>query len=210
MLIKPLILRTVATYLYLIVIMRLLGKRQLGELEISELIVAFMLSEIATTPIIDTSYPFTKAIIPVLILCTLEICVAFLSIKFPLIKRTLFGTPSVIIYKGQLDIHEMKRQRIELSELVASARQAGINDFADVSCCILEQCGKLSFFKRSDGEVALPIIMDRRIITRNLKLIGKNRVWLRSELEKKKLTEAGIFLLSANSRGDIYIIERKK
>ncbi len=210
MLIKPLILRTVFTYLYLIAIMRLLGKRQLGELEISELIVAFMLSEIATTPIIDTAYPVSKALIPIVILSVLEICVAFLSIKFPFIKRTLFGTPSVIIYKGKLDIHEMKKQRIELSELIASARQAEIGDFADVSCCILEQSGKLSFFTNDDGDVALPVIMDRRVIKRNLTLLKRNRVWLRDELKNRGLIEDDIFLMSVNSTGSIYIIERKK
>ena len=204
------IYRTVLIYLFLIFLMRIMGKRQLGELEVSELIVAFMLSELASSPLLNKNEPLSRSIVPILILVLLEVITAFATMKLPTLKRLLYGSPSVIIYEGKLDKSELRRPRLELGELIATARQNGIADFSDVSCCILESDGKLSFFQRKDGAVALPVIMDKRVITKNLDLLGFDRKWLSKKLSVKGLTDKKVFLMTATKDGSIYTIERKK
>ncbi len=203
------ILKTVITYFLLIFLIRIMGKRQLGELEVSELIVAFMLSELASAPLIESDKSLFDGFIPIIALVSLEMLVAYVTMKLPAIKRLLYGSPSVIVYKGLLDKRELRRQRLELGELIASARESGIGDFSHVKYCILEGDGKLSFFCTEDGDVSLPIIIDRRVISKNLLLLGFDQGWLCEKLREKGLSEEDIFLMCATDSGDIYIIERK-
>lgn len=203
------ILRTIITYFLLILLMRIMGKRQLGELEVSELIVAFMLSELASAPLIEKNKTILDAFVPIAVLVSLEILLAYTTLKMPQLKRMLYGSPSIIVYKGKLDTKELRRQRLELGELITSSRESGIGDFGDVEYCILEGDGKLSFFTKDDGPVSLPVIIDRRVITKNLLLLGLDRKWLSRKLNGKGLSEKNVFLMTATEKGDIYIIERK-
>ena len=74
--------RTILVYLILIVSMRLMGKRQVGELQISELIVTIMLSDFAATPIYETDIPFAYAIIPILLLLSVEVILSYIIPAF--------------------------------------------------------------------------------------------------------------------------------
>ena len=204
------ILRTIVTYFILILLMRLMGKRQLGELEVSELTVTFMLSDLASAPLLDLRMDLFDSFIPISVIVGLEILLAYVTLKSPFLKKALYGSPSVIIYKGKLDARELRKQRLELGELLTSARQNNFGDFSDVWHCILESDGKLSFFSKEDGDLALPIIVDRRVISKNLKLLCLDRKWLAKRLSGKGLCERDVFLMTATEKGDVYIIERKK
>lgn len=218
-------LRTIIIYIILTCTMRIMGKRQIGELEISELIVTFMLSELATIPISDTEVPLLNAIVPILLLLSLEGMLSFLTLKIPIFKKAIYGKPSILIKEGKLDQNELKKQRIELSELMCSIRQSGIASMEDVYYAILEENGKLSVFPKSaaapatakqlkidaiDDGVGLPVIMDRRIIKENLKLRGWNEFRLERELNSRKLKPEDIFLLSIDDNENIYIIRKER
>lgn len=203
------IIRTTVTYFMLILLMKLMGKRQLGELEVSELTVTFMLSDLASAPLLDLRMNLFDSFTPISVIVGLEILLAYVTLKSPLLKNALYGSPSVIIYKGKLDAKELRRQRLELGELLTSARQNNFGDFSDVWYCVLESDGKLSFFAKDDGDFSLPVIIDRRVISKNLKLLCLDRKWLTKRLSGKGLTERDVFLMTATENGDIYIIERK-
>lgn len=201
--------------------MRLMGKRQVGELQISELIVTIMLSDFAATPIYETDIPFAYAIIPILLLLSVEVILSFIILRAPKLKILLGGRPSLIIKNGQLDQKELSRQRMCLSELIASLRQQGVSDIGDVDYAILEENGKLSVFKKAscsppsaadcginvyEKGVAHPLIIDRTVIERNLKAAGWTRERLSSELKRIKKNEYDILLFSVDDRGNTTII----
>ena len=77
------LIRTFIIYISLIAVMRIMGKRQLGELEISDLVTTFLISEIASLPITDTEIPLSHAIIPIIVLLSLEVSISTLLSKFP-------------------------------------------------------------------------------------------------------------------------------
>ena len=203
------LIRTILAYFLLILLMRIMGKRQLGEMEVSELTVTFMLSDLAAAPLLDRRVSLLDSFIPIAVIVGLEMLIAYVTLKSPFLKCALYGSPSVIIYKGRLDARELRRQRLELGELITCARQNGFGDFSEVRYCILESDGKLSFFSKNDGELSLPIIIDRRVISKNLKLLCLDRRWLARRLAGKGLSEKQVFLMTANENGDVYIIERK-
>ena len=83
------LLRTIIIYIVLLIVMHLMGKRQIGELEISDLVTTFLLSEIASLPITDTNTPVSFAIIPMIVLLTFEVCSSWFLSRFPILKNFL-------------------------------------------------------------------------------------------------------------------------
>lgn len=219
-----LLIRTTIIYIFITMAMRVTGKRQIGELEVSELVVTFMLSELAAIPITDSSLPLLNVIAPILLLLSYEGIISYLTMKIPIFKKLFYGKPNILIYEGKLNQKELRRERLELSELLCTIRQSGISSIADVHYAILEENGKISVFPKTssapvtpkqldlepkeDG-VSLPIIMDRRIIKENLLLRGWSRERLEHEIAKRGLQLSDVFLLSVDDANNVYIIRRE-
>ena len=138
------VLRTLIIYIFLLIIMRLMGKRQLGELELSELITTFLFSEIASIPITNPESSIWHAILPIIIIASLEILLSFSVLKIPILKKILTGRPSVIIQRGKINKDEMKRARLTIDELISGIRQGGIFNISEVDYAIPEENGRLT------------------------------------------------------------------
>ena len=92
------LIRTVIIYLFLNLSLKIMGKRQIGEFEVGELVSTLLISEIASIPICDSSVPILHAVIPVTFILCIEIIIAALKNKFPLLKHAVEGAPVYIIY----------------------------------------------------------------------------------------------------------------
>lgn len=214
------LLRTVIIYFLLVIIMRVMGKRQLGELELSELIVTFLLSEIATIPITNPEKSMLSAIIPIITLAGLEIGTSYLMLKVPSVKRLLSSAPSVVISKGVMDIRAMKKARISIDELLCQIRQNGIYDLEEVDYAILEENGKMSVIPKNanrqpdkhdlnitckDNGVMHVLIADKCPNEYTLKRIGKDRAWLKRKVNSLGTCFEEIFCMTIDDAGKIFI-----
>ena len=101
-----LIFRTLLVYIFLIVIMRLMGKRQLGELQPSELVITFLISNIATLPIEDNDLPLMSGAVPILTLMCFEVILSWIGMKNRRLRTMLSGTPRIIIRDGKINQKE--------------------------------------------------------------------------------------------------------
>ncbi len=221
-----LLLKTISVYFILIISMRMMGKRQLGELQASEFVIAIMLSEIATTPITDPDYPITDAILSIAILVSLEILISTLLIRSNKLKRLFYGKPILLINKGTLDIAAMRKNRIELDELLCELRQKGYSDLSHINYAILEENGKLSVFPKAaqspptsddlkltvtDNGIAHLLILDGTVVDHNLKTVGWSAKRLRNELKSRHAAPEDVFLMTADDSGNItFILKEKK
>ena len=214
------IVRTLIIYITLLIVMRIMGKRQLGELELSELITTLLFSEIATTPITTPSARLIDAIVPIGIIAALEILFSLIMLKFPTLKRMLTSGPSVIIQKGRINKKEMLKSRITIDELVSQIRQNGVYSLSEVDYAILEENGKISVIPKSDfrppsvrdagikvkdSGVMHIIIADGKINSYNLELIGKDKKWLESLLNKQRLKPKDIFCMTVDDANNVFI-----
>ena len=202
-------IRTIIIYFSLIVAIRLLGKRQVGELELSELVITFMLSELATMPILDSSLPLSHTVVPIIVLITSEIVSSFLVTKSPFIKKLLNGNPSYIIKRGKINQKELARLRMGLPELLGELRLKDIDDVSNVDYAILEENGKLSVFEKDKTSLAHALIIDGRVIRSNLDIVCKDEKWLFSYLKKHKVELCDVFLLTICDNNSINIIMKE-
>lgn len=214
------IIRTLIIYTTLLIIMRIMGKRQLGELELSELITTLLFSEIATTPITNPNTRLIDAILPITLIATLEIVLSLLLMKIPTLKRVLTSSPSMIIQKGKIIKKEMLKSRITLDELISQIRQNGVYDLSEVDYAILEENGRLTVVPKAkfrqptmhdlkkpteDSGVMHIIISDGKLNFHNLGLINKDKKWLESSLRQQGLKIEDIFCMTVDDAHSTFI-----
>ncbi|UOY94132.1 DUF421 domain-containing protein [Ectobacillus sp. JY-23] len=185
-------IRTVVLYGVIIIIFRLMGKREIGELNVLDLVVFLMLSELAVVAIETPDKPIVHQLTPMILLMVLQIALAFLSLKSQKARKLLDGEPSILIRGGKVDEVQMRKQRYNFDDLLMQLREKDIGDIRDVEYAILEPSGKLSVFeKQPQGEAnakavfALPLIIDGTIQDEHLEEIGKTNLWLRQQLREQ-------------------------
>ena len=219
------LIRTVIVYVFLSVVLKVLGKRQVGELEVTELVSTLILSEVAALPLSDPDIPLLYAAVPILILLSIEISLTFLKNKSALLKRIFESRPNFLINKGQLCQDELSRVRISLDELIGELRLKGVSDINEVYYAILEQNGQLSVILKKENEpatpkmlgiktgedgIAHPLILDGNVCRDNLRRMNKSEEWLGDECKKKKCRIDEVFLCTLDDAGSLTIIKRKK
>ncbi len=208
MLLGPTIFRTILTYLLILLIFRIMGKREIGELSVMDLVVFIMLAEIAVFLIENPKSSIWEALVPMLVLLIIQWGSAYASLKIPWFRSWFDGRPSVLIKHGKIDEGEMRKQRYNFNDLLLQLREHGIQQVHDVAFAILEPSGKLSIFeKNSDGssDYAVILIADGKIQYSGLKNIRKNKTWLLNEVEKHGFQSVkDISLCSFNEQGELW------
>ena len=202
-------IRTVLLYFIVILVMRVMGKRQIGELQPFELVVTLMLSDLATIPMQETGVPLLAGIVPIFILAALEILLSYLSLKSKRARAFLLGRPSILIRNGVLDEKEMRQLRVNLDDILDELRKKDIASVDEVAIAIVETDGSISAFPKSDGStVPYTLISDGRIISENLKKCNISEKKLREMLGSKKPED--IFLATYTKKDGISVQEKKK
>lgn len=142
--------RTLILYVFVVVGMRVMGKRQIGEMQPSELVVTIMISELASQPAQMTGMPLINGIIPILTLVVVEIIVSYVSLKSSKARKLLSGQPSVVIENGIINWVEMEKIRLNIDDLLEELRLANCPKVQDVKKAIVETSGKLSVEQKSN------------------------------------------------------------
>ncbi len=182
--------RTVLLYVVVLIIFRVMGKREIGELSILDLVVFIMIAEMAVMAIENPKDPLLHSILPMLTLLIIQIGLAIWSLKSNRMRNFIDGKPSIIIENGKINEHEMKRQRYNFNDLLVQLRDKNIKNVADVEFAILESSGRLSVFQKDqqsgeNGNLNLPFIIDGVIQEEHLLHEHKTTEWLRTELKKR-------------------------
>ena len=183
------IIRTFIMYFLVIVIFRLMGKREIGEMSLLDLVVFLMITEVAVIAIEDPKVTMIQAIVPMIFLMIIQISLAKLSLRMPKIRKLLDGEPTIIIHNGKIDERAMKSQRYNFNDLLLQLREKGIFSIEEVDFAILESSGKLSVMKKQTNSskettvIPLPLILDGVIQGENLRYFNIREDWLLEQLQ---------------------------
>ncbi|WP_055666842.1 DUF421 domain-containing protein [Desnuesiella massiliensis] len=212
------LIRTALLYGLVVVIMRLMGKRQIGELQPFELVIAIMISDLASLPMQDTRIPLLHGIIPIITMLMLQILLSEIQLKSEKVRKIIDGTPSILIRRGKINIKQLKNQRMSINDLMVGLRLQGYLNIDDVEYAILETDGQISIIPKEpysplvkqdlninskQSELPICVIMDGKINNRNLDEANKTMSWLKNRMEENNISdEKEVFIAFTNSRGD--------
>lgn len=220
------LIRTLIVYCSLMLVLRLMGKRQIGEMEVTDLVTTLLISEIASLPVTNLDIPISYAIIPMIVLLGLEVGSSMLLLWFPKSKKLLSASPAILVHNGILDQKMLKDTRMTLEELMGEVRQNGLCDLSEVKDAILEKNGKITIFPFAryappkaeelrltpkEDVLSHVVLFDGIVCAEGLALIGKDEQWLLRQLERRGLNPKSLFSVTANEAGELhYIIKEEK
>ena len=137
-------LRTIILYLVLIVVIRLMGKRQIGQMEPSEFVVTMLVANLASIPMQDSGIPLFSGFIPIVTVLGLELVLSHLSLRSIRLRKLLCGKPVILIENGNILQGNLRKTRVTLDELTGHLREKDVLDLRSVQYAILETNGNLS------------------------------------------------------------------
>lgn len=218
------VIRTVILYTFIILAIRLMGKRQISDMQPSELVVTMVISDIASLPMQNTSQPLLSGVVPVLMLVSLEVTVSVLMMKSRRFRQLICGSPVVVIEDGRLLQKQMRRLRLTTDDLCAQLRQQNIFSLEDVQYCIMETNGVLSILEKpekrvpnaeecgaqiDDNKIEAVVISDGALIASSLKLCGRDKAFINNILEKNNIEMKDIFIMTLDGNGKYNIIRKE-
>ena len=190
--------RTLVLYSLLILVIRLMGKRQIGQMEASEFVVTMLVANLASIPMQDEGIPLFFGMVPILTVLGMELCLSALSLRSIRLRRLLCGKPVILIENGRILQQNLRRTRVTMDELTGLLRLKDVMDLRSVRYAILETNGSLSVFPYAEEKPAsaadagiavrqqyLPftIVCDGCLIEENLRKAKKDTLWLQKVLQ---------------------------
>jgi len=227
------LLRTLFSYFFLLIIMRMMGKRELGKLSVFDVVISIMLAEMAAMAIEDVDKPAILYYIPMLLIGLLEIGLAYFALKSKKFRDVVAGSADLIIENGEIREHAMRRNRLNMDDLMVHLRQKDVKNIADVEFAVMEPTGQMSVFlkeqkdtiTREDMGIAdskpvspvfykglpIPLILDGKVREEALGKIGQNQLWLKREIRKYGIKDIReVSFCSIDERGIMFLDKKDK
>ncbi len=204
-------IRTAVIFVVLLVIMRLMGKRQIGEMQPFELVITLLIAELACIPMADASIPLLYGIVSVVTIYILHEIMTLFDLKVKPWKSFISGKPSVVINKNGIDDYQLKRNNLDVSDLIESLRSAGYFSLDCVDYALYEANGTFSALPKRDYEqmqdsLPLVIIDNGNYDEKNLELTGLTKEFFDGVLKEQKVQSVKrVLVLTADGNGKLYL-----
>lgn len=205
-----LFLKIAAVFFCLILVLRILGKREVGELSIFDLVVLLIIADIAALGI-DNDEFIIPSYFCVFILVVLQKILSLLLIKVAKFRNIIDGSPTTVVMDGKLLIKNMRKEHYTVDDLVSQMRIEHIMDLDEIKLAILETNGTLSIFRKERfNEIKLPVIMSGQIVKDSLKLLNWDQKQFEERLKKHNIAFKKIIYASLHRNTFYYYYRENK
>lgn len=215
------IFRSIIIYLIVLLVFRLMGKRQLGQMQPFELVLTLIIADLATIPMAEVSVPVLHGIVPLLTLVVLHFLLTILTKSSQWFSKVISGKPVIVINPKGIDYNAMKKLNLSTDDLYAALRECGYFSIGQVQYAIMETNGKVSVLPKAEYAPAtngdnknkvedsfLPIILisEGKLMKENLKVARLDEEKVNTILKKQKVYKIkDVLLLAIDQAGQGYI-----
>ena len=219
------LIRAFIIYIFVIIAVRLMGKRQVGELKPHELVITILLSAIAVIPLEENSMPLANCLVPILLFISMEIIMSVISMKSLKFRNLLQGRPIFIIRQGKLDQKKLREMRFTIDDVVDALRQKDIFDLNEVEDAIIETNGSISVLPKAQYKPLTPddinlsvtekgmpitIVMDGKPVSEYFNEYKIKNSEIELVLQTVNSDVKKIMLLTIDDNGNTYLIKKEK
>lgn len=217
--------RAIIIYILVLIVMRLMGKREIGQLQPFELVISIMIADLASIPMTDPGVPIFNGVVPILGLLAMHLLITVLNIKSVNIRKFTCGKPTILIYRGRIDEEALKKERFTVSELQERLRGKDVFNLGDVEFAILETNGEVSVILKPNKRNTTPedfsiepdyeglpydLIVDGKIMYDNLNKVGKDERWLLKQIVKFKATPDNVLIATMDGKGNFFCQKKER
>ena len=219
------IVKTVIIYVFLLLIMRLLGKRELGQIQTFELVISMIIADTAAVPIYDENASLLNTLISVSILFLMHMIISFINMRSVKGREIFCGKPRILINKGRIEEEALKKESITINELQERLREKDVFNLGDVEYVILETSGQISVVPKPEKRalkievlninseyvgLAFDLVLDGKVMSENLKLIGKDYRWLEKQTKEFGIKPEEALVVTINGDNSFYCQAKKR
>ena len=219
------IIRTLVGFAVLLLLTRLLGKKQLSQFTIFTFITGIALGNFASEMILQKEIRIIEGVSSMALWCVLIFIIEFLSLKSAKIRVLLDGEPTIVIKKGQIIELALTDHRLNLDDLTMQLRLNSVFSILDVEYAILEPNGELSIMKKSSKDpvtkedlqitpepegIPSEIIVDGKIVEKNLPELGYTYQELEAELQTQGISDIKTVLFAELQKDRSLYIQKRK
>ena len=204
-------IRTAIIFITLLIIMRLMGKSQIGEMQPFEFVITLLIAELACIPMADSSIPILYGIIAIVTIFILHQIVWLLDLWFKPMKNVICGKPSVVINRDGIDEYQLKKNNLDVSDLIESMRSAGYFNIDDVYYGIYEANGKFTALEKPEkAGYSLPLMLidGGKPDKQNLERCGLYEDKLGAFLKEQNAGLKEVVAMTVNGEGRVFFQKR--
>lgn len=217
--------RAIVLYLVVLIVMRLMGKREIGQLQPFELAISIMIADLASIPMTEIGIPIFNGIVPILGLLVMHLVISVINLKSLKAREIICGKPSILIYRGKINEKELKKERFTINELEERLRGNNVINLGDVEYAILETSGQVTVIQKPEKRNTIPedfnitpeyegipydLVVDGKVMTKNLKEIGKDYRWLKKQVEKFYIKPEEALIVTIDGKGQFFCQRKEK
>ena len=217
------IIRVTIVYLIVLLVIRLMGKRQIGQMQPFELVITLIIADLATIPMSERTIPLISGIVPVLTLLLIHFCLTFFIQKSLHFRKLINGKPVIIINADGILFDNMKQLNMNIDDLQELVRGADCQNLAEIQYAIVETNGNFTVIKKAqsspvtvgdmkikkeENELAVVLITDGKFLSKNALKFGlkyANIEKMVSIAGENKFSVKEIFYLSYDKNGNVYM-----
>ena len=217
-------MRSTLIVVVLLILTRLLGKKQMSQLTYFNYITGVTMGSVAGDFISEVNMPVVDALASLIAICILTELNSFIALKSTSYRKVMDGDDIILIKKGKIIKPALKSWRMSVNILLMLLRQSNTFSVEEVEYAILETNGSLSVMKRQQAQPIIKsdldikaekiknlpreVISDGKIMKVNLKELNKDEEWLKNELRKNNIESVkDVFYAEVRSDGTLYISE---
>lgn len=207
------IFRTVVMYTVVIFSMRIMGKKNLGEFQPSDLVSTILISNLTSIIIEEPHIPVVYSISAIIIIMALEVFVSLWVKKSENFAHIAQGKSFVLVQNGVINQKAMKELRFSVDDVLEALRAKDIFYIEEAMLAIVETTGNVNVYKDPDAKSnikkasvpAMPVIVDSKIIKRNLSVVGFEEDKVMEIIQKNNLCCEKILLMTLDGNGQYKI-----
>ncbi|MBT2719241.1 DUF421 domain-containing protein [Bacillus sp. ISL-57] len=218
------ILRATASIIVLLILTRLLGRKQLSQLTFFNYITGITIGSIAADIGGESETPFFNGLTSLVWWSFLTFLVGYLGLKSSKVRVIIDGEPIIVIKEGKIFEEELKKSRLNMDDLSMLLREQNVFSVQDVANATFEPNGKLSIMLKPENQpvtkkdqnvltvkpmyIPMELVVDGKVVEKNLKESGISKEWLKNQLINFKVNMKDVFYVELQKDGSLYIDKR--
>ena len=137
------VLRTAGVYVVILIGLRLAGKREIGQMTVFDLVVVLLLANAVQNAMVGPDTSLTGGLLAAVVLLLLNALVARLRLRWPVLRRIVEGSPTLLVLHGEVIADHLRREGLDQDTLEAALREHGVADLSGVEMAVLEIDGSI-------------------------------------------------------------------
>lgn len=214
-------IRSVTAFILLLVMTRIMGKKQLSQLTFFDYCVGITIGSVAATMSVDQNVKMANGFISLIIWGLFPIILAYLGMKNRKFIDITDGRPAIVIKNGEVLEKSMKQNQLAIDELMMLLREKSVFKIEDVEMAVLETNGELSILKKATEQAVTPkvlgiqveeeqaptlLIADGALLEKNIAMLSYSKQWVLDEIKKQGASDIkDVFIAQINDKGKLYV-----